>query len=105
MVLFNHRKSCKNVLSKKRNYSVSFSTEIYPSEAAKDVQRRLQMASGRSALGQDSSRAPPQAGAGRGSKAPVPLRLGWLSQKASAGNSHIGHSSAGKVSKQQPPDG
>lgn len=38
------------MLSKKRNYSVSFSTEIYPSEAAKDVQGRLQMVSGRSAL-------------------------------------------------------
>lgn len=33
------------------------------------------MASGRSVLGQDSSRVPAQAGAGRGSKAPVPLQL------------------------------
>lgn len=40
------------------------------------------MASGRSALGQDSSRAPPEAGAGRGrSKVPVPLQLEWLCDK------------------------
>lgn len=62
-------------------YSISFSTEIYPSGAKKDVQGRLQMASGRSALGQNSSRAPPQAGAGSGSQVPVPQQLGWLCHK------------------------
>lgn len=68
----------KCAVKENKLYSVSFSTEIYPTEAAKDVQGRLQMASDGSALGQDSSKVPPQTGAGRGSKVPLPLQLGWF---------------------------
>lgn len=86
-------------------FSFFFSTAIYPSEAAKDVQGRLQMASGRSALGQDSSRVPPQAGAGRGRKVPVPLQLGWLCGKRTVLATLTQDILQQAVSKQQPPDG